>query len=103
MAANFRRIKTADLSMSSTLLYTAPANTKVIVMGFVISNKSSGQINIVVTAGDVQITGTNTPVPAGSALSILDGKIVLEPGDQVIATCNQAASADSYLSLVEMT
>lgn len=103
MAANFKRIKTSDISLAGTLLYTAPANTKVIIIGFVISNKSANQIKIKVSASDIQITGTDTPIPSGSALSILDGKIVLEPGDQVLAYCDQAASADSFISLLEMT
>lgn len=89
--------------MSGSTLYTTPANTKAIVIGFVVSNKSAGQIKIKVTSSDIQITGTDTPIPAGSALSILDGKIVLEAGDVVVAYADQASVADSYISLVEMT
>jgi hypothetical protein len=43
------------------------------------------------------------PIPAGSALSVLDGKIVLEAGDVVEVTSDTASSADVILSVLEQT
>jgi len=43
------------------------------------------------------------PIPANSALSLLDGKIILEAGDTVVVTSDTAASADVILSVLEQT
>ena len=103
MAATFKRIKTANIGLTDTTLYTVPANTKAIVIGFTIANKAATQIKIKTSVSGVQITGTDTPIPAGSALSILDGKMVLEAGDVVSALSDTASATDSFISLVEMT
>ena len=43
----------------------------------------------------------NTPVPAGSALSALDGKIIMQAADTCVVTSDTAASCDVILSALE--
>ena len=45
----------------------------------------------------------DAPIPAGSALSVLDGKIILEAADTVVVTSDTASSADVILSVLEQT
>ena len=43
------------------------------------------------------------PVPANSAISVLDGKIIAETTDTVKVTSNTASSADVIVSALEQT
>ena len=43
------------------------------------------------------------PIPSGSALSVLDGKIILETTDTVIVTSDTASSCDVIVSVLEQT
>jgi hypothetical protein len=43
------------------------------------------------------------PIPANSALSVLDGKVILETTDTVVVTSDTASSADVILSVLEQT
>jgi hypothetical protein len=56
---------------------------------------------------DVQVAGVylvkGAPVPAGSALSVLDGKIILETTDTVVVTSDTASSCDVIVSVLEQT
>ncbi len=103
MAASFKRLKTQNLSTTGTLMYTVPAQTNAIILGFVIANKLATEIKVLATVGNVQVIGTDTPIPAGSALNVMDGKMIVESGDQIIVYCSTSNSSDCYLSLVEMT
>ena len=44
-----------------------------------------------------------TPLPSGAALSVLDGKIILETTDTVIVTSSAASSCDVIVSVLEQT
>lgn len=103
MANTFKRIKKPDVPSVEYTMYTTPAATTVIVIGFVLSNKSAGEIQISSKCADTQITGSNTVIPATQALSILDGKIVLQTGDTVKVICNQDGVCDALLSILEIT
>ena len=45
----------------------------------------------------------DVPVPANSAISVLDGKIIAETTDTVKVTSNTASSADVIVSALEQT
>jgi hypothetical protein len=45
----------------------------------------------------------DTPIPAGAALSVLDGKIVIKTTQTVIVTSDTASSADVLLSVLEQS
>jgi len=103
MANNFTKVKKVSInSIADDLLYTVPSATTSIIIGFVISNKTNAEITFSASASGVQITGSNTPIPTASALSILDGKIVLQAGDTITARCNTANAADALISILEI-
>tara|TARA_R110002126_G_scaffold282338_1_gene430693 strand:+ start:2223 stop:2441 length:219 start_codon:yes stop_codon:yes gene_type:complete len=71
-------------------------------IGCNLSNRTASQINV-----DVQVAGVylikGAPVPSGSALSVLDGKIILETTDTVVVTSDTASSCDVIVSVLEQT
>jgi hypothetical protein len=71
-------------------------------IGCNLANTSASQIEV-----DVQVAGIylvkGAPIPAGSALSVLDGKIILETADTVVVTSNAATSVDAILSVLEQS
>jgi hypothetical protein len=73
-----------------------------VVIGCNLANRTASQIKV-----DVQMAGVylikGAPVPANSALSVLDGKIILEVGETVIVTSDTASSCDVILSVLEQT
>jgi hypothetical protein len=64
-------------------------------------------VNITVTATTsstvINLIGEDTPLPAGTALSFIDGKVVLETGDIVKVKSSAATSLDAHLSVMEIT
>jgi len=43
------------------------------------------------------------PVPANSALSVLDGKLILEAADTTVVTSDTGSSCDVILSVLEQS
>lgn len=102
MANTFKNYTSTGIGTSATTVYTVPAATTSVTIGLNVANVGSTQINV-----DVQVAGAyvvkGAPIPAGSGLSVLDGKIILEATDTVVVTSNTAASADVILSVLEQT
>jgi hypothetical protein len=71
-------------------------------IGCNLSNTSSAQITVDVQAAGIYIV-KGAPIPSGSALSVLDGKIILETTDTVVVTSSAATSADVIVSVLEQT
>jgi biopolymer transport protein ExbD len=102
MANTFKNYTSSGVGTSATTVYTVAASTTSVMIGCNIANVTSSQIKV-----DVQAAGTyivkDAPIPAGSALSVLDGKIILETTDTVVVTSDTASSADVILSVLEQT
>lgn len=92
----------ASSGTSPTTLYTVPTATTGTIVGLNVANTTASQIAV-----DVQISGVylvkGTPIPANSALSVLDGKIVVKTTETVVVTSNTAASVDAILSVLEQS
>jgi len=109
MANTFKR-KTSN-AIASTLVnvYTVPSSvTAAVIIGGVVSNTDvANTITTTITindgANEINLTGTDTPVPSGTALSFIDGKVVLETGDVVKAKGSVAGKLDVILSVMEIT
>ena len=110
MANTFKSItKTGGATAANTdiTVYTVPASTTTIIIGLTISNL----INTSITAdvklenadGDNIHIGKNLPIPSGSALNALTGKVVMETGDILKVQSDTANSADIALSIMEVT
>lgn len=102
MANTFKNYTSASVGTSPVTTYTVPASTTTVVLGLSIANTETSSINISVQVAGIYLT-KNTPIPSGSALSVLDGKLVLEATDTVVVTSDTAASADALLSIMEQT
>jgi hypothetical protein len=102
MANTFLNYTSASVGTSPVTTYTVGASTTAVVIGLNISNVTASQIAV-----DVQVAGVylvkGVPIPANSAVSVLDGKIILETTNTVVVTSSTATSADVILSVLEQT
>jgi len=101
MAETFDR-KTANITNSETTVYTVPSSTQTIVLGFSISNTTAAQIMVDIKVAGVYY-GKDIPIPSGSALNALNGKIVLNATDAITIESDTATSGAAILSILEMT
>jgi len=88
-------------------IYTVPSSTTTICIGLTLANLTTGSITadvkIVNADGDNVFIGKNLPIPTGSSLSALAGKIVLNTGDVLKIQSDTANSIDTALSIMEQT
>ena len=102
MANTFKNYTSASVGTGATTTYTVPSSTTAVVIGCNVANRTTSQIAV-----DVQCAGVylvkGAPIPANSALSVLDGKIILEAADTVVVTSDTASSADVIVSVLEQT
>jgi hypothetical protein len=102
MANTFKNYTSASVGTSAATVYTVPASTTSVMIGCNLANTSSSQVAVDVQAAGVYLA-KGIPIPAGSALSVLDGKIILETTDTVIVTSDTASSCDVIVSVLEQT
>ncbi len=102
MANVFKNYTSASVGTGATTTYTVPSATTTVMIGCNLANRTSAQIKV-----DVQVAGVflvkGVPVPASSALSVLDGKVILETTDTIIVTSDTASSCDVLVSVLEQT
>ena len=86
-------------------VYTAK-NTDTVLVGLLLSNISASQITATVKigpSGSTQEIIKDVPIPAGSTLSALDGKLVLNANDVVEAAASAASSCIIHISQLQVT
>ena len=100
MSATFKR-KAATANTAGVIVHTTPVNTTALIIGLVLANKG----NAAETA-DVDIDGTyivkNAPIPIGSTLSVLDGKVVVQQNEVVTITASSNNVIDPTVSVLEL-
>ena len=116
--ANSFKLKTFDGSSTAAntdmTIYTCPASTETTIIGMTIANISSSQITVdVKIESDTVDTETNSnvfvikdaPIPVGGTLVPVGGeqKIVLQATDVLKVQSDTANSADTVLSILEIT
>jgi len=107
MANTFLRHTSNAVGTTPAVVYTVGSGvTASVVIGGVLSNTTTGtvKVEVTVTSGStvINLTGENTVIPAASALSFVDGKIVLQTGDIIKVTSDTATSVDVHLSVMEI-
>jgi len=107
MANTFKRHTSNGIGTSLTTVYTVPTGKTTVVIGGVVSNiDSSNTVNATITVNDgtneINLTGEDTPIPSGTALSFIDGKVVLQTGDVLKAKGSIASKLDVMLSIMEI-
>ena len=108
MANTFKRYTSNGIGTSLTTVYTVPTGKTTVIIGGVVSNTdSSTTINATISVNDgsneINLTGADTPIPSGTALSFIDGKVVLQAGDIVKAKGSVASKLDIMLSIMEIS
>ena len=111
--ANTFKVKTfgggstaADTAMT---VYTCPASTQTTIIGLTVANITTSQILVTVNLenndGDNVAIIKNAPIPVGGAFVPIGGdqKVVMEASDVIKVTSDTANSADSTLSILEIT
>ena len=114
--ANAFKIKTkaggAVAANTDMTIYTVPAATTAIIIGLTIANKvtNSVTVDVKVESNTVDVEtnvnvniGQNLPIPSGSSLDALAGKVVLETTDKLTVTCDTLNGIDTTLSVMEIT
>ena len=95
-------------------LYTVQTGSTLVVLGLTLANVHTAQVTasvtIVSTTTQTSQTQNTTShiikdaaIPAGSTLSVLDGKIVLNLGDIVKIDCSIADKISATMSYMEIT
>lgn len=102
MANTFKNYTGASIGTSPTTVYTVPASTTSVVIGLNIANREATTISVSAQLGSTYIV-KDAPIPAGSALSVLDGKIIAETGETIVVTSDTASSADAIVSVLEQS
>ena len=103
MAQNFRRFTSNDVGVSAATLFTA--NSYDTVVGISVANVTASAVTASVYIND----GTNdiylikdAPIPAGSALQVLDGGAkFVQSGDALKVVSSAASSLDCWVSTVD--
>ena len=102
MANTFANYTKASIGTTGQGVYTVPSGTTSVMIGLNLSNTVATQVT-----ADVLLNGTyivkNVPIPSGSSLDALGGKIILETSDNVVVESDTANSLDVILSVLEQT
>ena len=116
--ANTFKLITRDVAPASSgtpeALYTLQSGSTVIILGLTLANVHTSQVTasvtIVSTTTQTSQTQNTTaflvksvPIPVGSTLAVLDGKINLNVGDIVKIDCSVADKVSVTMSYMEIT
>jgi len=71
-------------------------------MGLNLANKTGSSVTASVQLGSVYIV-KDAPVPSGSALGVLDGKLIAETGEAITVTADTNSAIDVIVSVLEQT
>jgi len=102
MANTFKNYTSASIGTSAATVYTVPASTTSVIIGLNLANRAASPVEVDVQLGSTYIV-KGAPIPIGSALSVLDGKIIAETTETIVVTSNTASSVDAIVSVLEQT
>ncbi len=103
MANTFKNYTASCTDATETTVYTVPSLTTAVIIGCNVSNTTTSQIKVDVKIASKFVVKA-APIPAGAALSVLDGKIIAEAADTVTVTSdNSSGHTDAILSVLEQS
>jgi hypothetical protein len=109
MTTAFTSAATANIGTVLAPLYVAPANTKAVLVGCLLTNKTPGALPLTVIirpaasggASDINLL-RNAKVAGGQSVDPAQGrKCILLPGDQIMAQSALANAFDASVSVLE--
>jgi len=103
MANTFLNYTASLTDDTETTVYTVGASTTGIILGCNVANTTTSSLTISVKVASKFVV-KDAPVPAGSALSVLDGKLIAETTDTVTVQSSDASgNVDVIVSVMEQT
>jgi hypothetical protein len=109
MANTFKSYTKASIGTVTQDVYTVPAATTSVVIGFCLTNRTASTvtadvyINKSAAVDDVYIV-KGIEIPTGTLYDFNAGnKIILETGDKIQITSNTSTSVDAIVSVLEQT
>ena len=104
VAINIFKTVTANVTTTSSTVYTAPLGYTTVVLMAQVSN--TGNTLLTVTSNHVRSTTTTNiitaaPLPTSDAISLLSGKLILQTGDSITVAASANNSAQMLLSILE--
>jgi hypothetical protein len=106
MAEAFKRNSVTAQTSQTAVLSTVAANTQVVIIGLLASNKDIDLHEITVEIHDGANTYsyiTGAPLPVNSSLALIENKIVLMAGDSLLVTADANNAVDVTASYLEMS
>lgn len=104
VAINIFKTVTANVTTSSSTVYTAPLGYTTVILLAQVSN--TGNTLVTVTSNHVR-SGVPTniitaaPLPTADAISLVSGKLILQTGDSITVAASANNSAQMLLSILE--
>jgi hypothetical protein len=110
MANTFKNSISGSIGTGGSVVYTAPSNAQVTIIGLNVSNIETSNSYVDVRLHDDSTSDAvyiikNGLIPAGSNIPLVGGdqKIVLEQNDYISVTSSLANSIDAIVSVLEIT
>jgi hypothetical protein len=103
-ALNIFRTTLANVTTTTTTVYTPPTGYATVVLMAQVSNTGNATIQIssdILRAGNATSLISNASVPSGDAVSVLTGRLILNVGDALQFTSSDNTSAQLTLSYLE--
>ena len=102
---NTFKTKTANLTTTTSTIYTTPANTTTIVLLSQIANVGGSTVQVTANHFDGNVGTTelvkNFSIPTADSASVLTGKLVLQAGESFTANASANNAAKIILSIIE--
>ena len=103
MANTFTNSTASCSDTSETTAYTVPSSTVGTVIGCTVANTGAASILVDVKAASKYVVKA-APVPVGSSLSVLDGKIILTAAETLTVTSDATGGdCDVIVSVLEIS
>jgi hypothetical protein len=104
IAINIFKTVTANVTTTSTTVYTAPIGYTTVVLMAQVSNISESLLTV--SANHVRSNAntniiTDALLPTSDAISLLSGKLILQTGDSIAVSASANNSAQMLLSILE--
>lgn len=103
-ALNVFKTITANVTTSSSTVYTAPTGYSTVVLLAQVSNIGASPITVSsnhIRSGNPTNIITNAPLPTADAITLLSGKLILQTGDSINVSASANNSAQMLLSILE--
>ena len=101
MANTFKNY-TGTATTTGATIYTVPSATVGVIIGLTLANKSASAETVSVQLGTTYLV-KDAPLPVGSTLSPLDGKVIGEATDTIVATAANNSAVDVIVSVLEQS